>query len=302
MAGHGDWRRERLNMTRATRRWFARSVLAALLLVHLGAFWAYGLYQQQFAFLAAWREGQDAFRHGQLEDAAARLREFADGYRRAIQPLLLRSDYPEESQAWAALGQVEQRRGQLRPAADAYARAGALGSAAAWRERQELLWQLGDARALQQQGEQRLARGGGETLPAYQDLAAAAWCRGDAASAVRYWETALQQLPAWLRQQGRPARAADGGLTDEAMNLHLLAGTAAWLAGDVARGRHHCALLAAAQDPEARADGLCRAAAARAAGNTAAVAGILATTPLAGAAQAALAAALTAATISPSGR
>jgi hypothetical protein len=73
------------------------------------------------------------------------------------------------------------------------------------------------------------------------------------------------------------------------------------LAGDAAHGQSHCAQLAAAQDAEARTDGLCRAAAARATGNAAAVPGILASTPLAGAAQAALAAALTTAMLKPSG-
>lgn len=246
-------------MSRQARRRFAAAALGALLALHLGAFGLYLLNESQFAFLEHWRDGREAWRAGKLDLAATELRRFATNYRKATLPFLVRRDFPAEAQAWAALGEAEQARGQLKSAAEAFHRSAQLGQASAWRERHALLWTLRDAKELEAQGRQRM---GDDNPEARQDLAAAALLRGDRKTALKHYDEALQSLPRWLQHQHRPTRAADGGLVDEQLALYLLAGTTAWLAGDEALGTRYCALLAAAQDTENPMDGLCRAAAA----------------------------------------
>jgi tetratricopeptide (TPR) repeat protein len=276
-------------MTRAARRRFAGFVLAGLLVLHLGACGLYLLNESQFAFLAHWRDGRDAWRTGRLPLAAAELGAFAQGYRDATQPLLMRRDFPTEAQAWSAVGNVAAARGELRSAVDAFLKAARLGQASAWRERHELLWTLRDATELEAQGKERLADGNPE---ARQDLAATAWLRGDGPTALQEYRAALAALPRWLTQQQRPRQAADGGVVDEELALFLLAGTTAWLSGDQANGEHYCRLLAAAQDAENPMDGLCRAAASLHRGEAALALDILADTGVAGGEQASFAAAL----------
>ncbi len=250
-------------MAREARRRFARYIFGALLVLHLAAVALYLLNESQFGFLGHWRDGREAWRAGRLEVAAAELRLFAEGYRSASRPFLVRRDFPGEAQAWAALGNAELARRKWRAAAAAFHRAALLGQDSAWRERSAVLWQLKDADELAAQGSYRLASGGPE---ARQDLAAAAWLRGDREAALANYVAGLQELPAWLERQHRPQRAADGGVVDEQLALYLLAGTAAWLSGDTDQGQRYCALLARAQDAENPMDGLCRAAAALAAG------------------------------------
>lgn len=246
-------------MTREARRRFAALALTGLLVLHLGAFWLYLLNESQFAFLAHWRDGREAWRAGRLETASAELQAFATGYRSASQPFLIRRDFPSEAQAWAALGNVEAALRHSRSAIEAYGNAARLGQTSAWRERHDLLWALRDATGLERQGRQRLAGGNPE---AWEDLAAAAWLRGRPQQALEHYRAALAALPAWLDQQGRPRRAADGGLVDEQLALYLLAGVTGWLGGDPVAGQDYCQRLAKAQDPENPMDGLCRAAAA----------------------------------------
>lgn len=265
-------------MTRQARRRFARVALALLLLLHLGAAGLYLLNERQFAFLALWRDGRTAWRAGDAEEAAHLLRTFAEGYRQAARPWLMRRDFPAEAQAWAALGTVERQRGQAAAALEAFARAAALGDATAWRERHAVLWAAGQARALEQQAAPRLASGDPD---AWQDLASARWLRGDLRGAVAAYEEALQQLPRWLQSQGRPARAVDGGVVDEALTLDLLAGSLAWLSGETSTAQLHCARLARQQDRENPVDGLCRAAAAVMSGRADRVEEMLLATPLA---------------------
>ena len=276
-------------MNRAARRRFAGFALAGLLALHLGACGLYLLNESQFAFLAHWRDGREAWRAGRLPVAATELRAFAQGYRDATQPFLMRRDFPTEAQAWSAVGNVSAARGELRGAVDAFLKAARLGQASAWRERHELLWTLRDATELEAQGKERLADGNPE---ARQDLAAAAWLRGDGPTALREYRAALTALPRWLEQQQRPRQAADGGVVDEELALFLLAGTTAWLSSDRAKGEYYCRLLAAAQDAENPMDGLCRAAAALHRGEAALALDILAHTGVAGGEQASFAAAL----------
>ena len=266
-------------MTRGARRRFAALALAGLLALHLGAFGVYLLNESQFALLAHWRDGREAWRTGHLPVAAVELRAFAQGYREATRPFLIRRDFPTEAQAWAAVGNVDAASGQLLAAVEAFLKAARLGQASAWRERHELLWTLRDATQLEAQGRERLADGNPE---ARQDLAAAAWLRGDGRAALQEYRTALAALPRWLDQQHRPRQAADGGVVDEQLVLYLLAGTSAWLNGDSAQGQHYCQLLAAAQDAENPMDGLCRAATALHRGETALALDILAKTGVAG--------------------
>lgn len=276
-------------MTREAHRRFARYTFGGLLLLHLAAFGVYLLNENQFGFLGHWREGREAWRAGQLEVAARELRTFTEGYRYASLPFLVRRDFPGEAQAWAALGRVEQARGELPAAVDAFGRAAQLGQEAAWRERHELLWKLQDASGLEAQGQQRLRSGSPE---AWQDLAAAATLRGNTPAALAHYAAALQALPGWLDRQQRARSAADGGLVDEQLALYLLAGATAWLAGDNTQGRHYCGLLARAQDAENPMDGLCRAAAALERGDAAETLSVLAATGVAGAEQATFAAEL----------
>jgi tetratricopeptide (TPR) repeat protein len=273
-------------MTPRARRHFARTVLAGLLVLHLGAVALYLLNERQFSFLGLWREGRQDWREGRLDLAATKLRAFADGYREATRPFLMRRDFPRESQAWSALGMAERQRGRRRDALNAFLRARNLGDATAWRERRQLLWEAGDAAGLELQARERLATGHPE---AWQELADARRLRNDYPGAVDALESGLRALPAWLRQQRRPLRAADGGVVDEELSLELQAGTVAWLAGDALRGSLHCERLARGQDAENPADGLCRAAAALAAGQAAAAVNFLLTTPLAAGEQQSLA-------------
>ena len=122
-------------MNRAARRRFAGFALAGLLALHLGACGLYLLNESQFAFLAHWRDGREAWRAGRLPVAATELRAFAQGYRDATQPFLMRRDFPTEAQAWSAVGNVSAARGELRGAVDAFLKAARLGQASAWRER-----------------------------------------------------------------------------------------------------------------------------------------------------------------------
>ena len=276
-------------MNRGARRRFARFTLAALLALHLAAFGLYLLNESQFAFLGHWREGREAWRAGRLPLATTELRAFAQGYRGATQPFLMRRDFPTEAQAWAAVGNVEAANGKRFAASAAFLKAARLGQASAWRERHELLWALRDATALEAQGRERLAEGNPE---ARQDLAAAAWLRGDSRAALQEYSAALAALPAWLDQEHRARQAADGGVVDEQLALYLLAGTTAWMSGDRAKGEHYCRLLAAAQDAENPMDGLCRAAAALHRGEAALALEILANTGVAGGEQASFAAEL----------
>jgi len=276
-------------VTREARRRFAALALVGLLALHLGAFGVYLLNESQFAFLAHWRDGREAWRAGHLPVAAVELRAFAQGYREATRPFLIRRDFPTEAQAWAAVGNVDAASGQLLAAVEAFLKAARLGQASAWRERHELLWTLRDATELEAQGRERLADGNPE---ARQDLAAAAWLRGDGRAALQEYRTALAALPRWLDQQHRPQQAADGGVVDEQLVLYLLAGTTAWLSGDRANGERYCQLLAAAQDAENPTDGLCRAAAALDQNEPALALDILANTGIAGGEQTSFAAAL----------
>jgi tetratricopeptide (TPR) repeat protein len=276
-------------VNREARRRFARFTLAGLLALHLAAFGLYLLNESQFAFLGHWRDGREAWRTGRLSLAVTELRVFAQGYRDATRPFLMRRDFPTEAQAWSAVGNVAAAHGELRGAVDAFHQAAQLGQTSAWRERHELLWTLRDATALEAQGRERLADGNPE---ARQDLAAAAWLRGDSPSALREYSAALAALPRWLDQQQRPRQAADGGLVDEQLALYLLAGTTAWLSGDQAKGEHYCKLLAAAQDTENPMDGLCRAAAALHRGEATLALDILANTGVAGGEQTSFAAEL----------
>gem|GEM_PF-682503 len=276
-------------MNREARRRFARCALAGLLALHLGACGLYLLNESQFAFLAHWRDGREAWRTGRLPLAAKELRVFALGYRDAIQPFLMRRDFPTEAQAWAAVGNVSAASGQRLAASDAFLKAARLGQASAWRERRELLWTLRDATELEAQGRERLTDGNPE---ARQDLAAAAWLRGDSRAALQEYTAALAELPLWLDQQHRPRQAADGGVVDEQLALYLLAGSTAWLSGEHAKGEQYCQLLAAAQDAENPMDGLCRAAAALHRGEAALALDILANTGVAGGEQASFAAEL----------
>jgi hypothetical protein len=276
-------------VTREARRRFAAFALAGLLALHLGALSVYLLNERQFAFLAHWRDGREAWRTGRLPVATVELRAFAQGYREATRPFLIRRDFPTEAQAWAAVGNVDAASGQGRAAADAFLKAARLGQTAAWRERHELLWTLRDAAGLVAQGRERLADGNPE---ARQDLAAAAWLHGDGQAALREYTAALAALPRWLDQQHRPRQAADGGVVDEQLALYLLAGTTAWLSGDRANGERYCQLLAAAQDAENPTDGLCRAAAALDRNAPALALDILANTGVAGGEQTSFAAEL----------
>ena len=276
-------------MPREARRRFARCALGGLLALHLGAFALYLLNESQFAFLGHWRDGREAWRDGHLAEAALKLRVFAEGYRAATRPVLLRRDFPSEAQAWAALGNAELARRELPRAAAAFERAALLGQNSAWRERHAVLWTLGDAEALEAQGKRRLGSGNPE---ARQDLAAAAWLRGNGQAALLHYASALRELPAWLKQQHRPSMAADGGLVDEQLALYLLAGTAAWMLGDAVQGQHYCGLLAQAQDTEHPMDGLCRAAAALEAGRPTETLAVLAASSVAAGEQASFAAEL----------
>jgi tetratricopeptide (TPR) repeat protein len=276
-------------VNREARRRFARFALAGLLALHIGAFGLYLLNESQFGFLAHWRDGREAWRTGRLPLAEEELRAFAIGYRDATQPFLMRRDFPTEAQAWSAVGNVAAARGELRNAVAAFLKAARLGQTSAWRERHELLWALRDANSLEAQGRERLTDGNPE---ARQDLAAAAWLRGDSRTALQEYTAALAELPLWLDRQHRPRQAADGGVVDEQLALYLLAGTTAWLSGEHAKGEQYCQLLAAAQDAENPMDGLCRAAAALHRGETALALDILANTGLAGGEQASFAAEL----------
>lgn len=244
-------------------------MLGGLLAVHLLAFWLYGIHAQQFAFLGLWRDGREAYRQGHNDEAAALLRRFADGYRDATRPFLLRPDYPREANAWGALGRVETTRGQLAAARDAYLRAEALGLDTAPRELHDLLWALGDAPGLEARAARQLARDPAD-LQAHLDAGAAALLRGDSAAAGRRFEAALAFVPRWLVANGHAAEA-DGRLTVEEANLRTLAGAAAVLAGDTPRAEALCAPVTARQDPDNPDDGLCQAALAAARGDPAGV-------------------------------
>lgn len=260
------------------RRRFARVAFALLVILHVGAGGLYLLNERQYGFLELWRDGRSAWRAGRTDEAAGLLRSFAEGYREAVRPWLMRRDFPQESQAWAALGTVERQRNRRAEALEAFTRAATLGDATAWRERHALLWELGDAAALEAQARPRLASGDPDS---WQDLAAARWLRGDLSGTVDAYERALGLVPAWRKAHGLPQRTRDGGVVDEILSLDLLAGTVAWLGGDAARGAAHCSRLAREQDHENPLDGLCRAAEALASGRVESVEPILRDTPLA---------------------
>ena len=281
------------------RHRFGLLAFSLLLMLHLAAAAIYLLNERQYLFLQQWRDGREASRTGRHAEAATALRAFATGYRKAIRPVLLRRDFPPEAQAWLALGRTERELGRYEPALAAFAKAAALGDAAAWRESHLVLWTLGDAERLERLAVSRLgsailtgdsSTAGAGNPEAWQHLGAAYWWRGDRGRAVAAYERGLQELPRWLARQGRPARAADGGAVDEVLVLHLLAGSLAWLEGDARRGSLHCRRLAALQDRENPLDGLCLAAAAVANGTPALALEALELAPVAPGEQAALAA------------
>jgi cytochrome c-type biogenesis protein CcmH/NrfG len=237
------------------RRRFARFLLAFLIVLHLGALWLYTLRESQSRHLQQFLGGRERWREGKLDEAARDYRAFADQYRNATRPFVLRRNYPTEASAWFALGRIEGERGRVDAALEAYARAMELEPGRGRREYRDLLLESGRARDLAAFAERELARDRTSAV-AWWDLGAARLALGEPDAAVAAYRSALEHLPELLERLGVRAGAA---LTGEEADLVNLLAVAHLEAGERDAAQANCDALANRQPRGASLDRLCRA-------------------------------------------
>jgi tetratricopeptide (TPR) repeat protein len=237
------------------RRRFARFLLAALVALHVGAFWLYALRELQSDHLQLFIGGRERWREGRVDEAARDYRAFVDRYAEATSPFKLRRNYPTEASAWFALGRVEAERGRVDAALDAYGRAMSLEPGRGRREYRDLLLETGRAGTLAEFAERELAADRTSAI-AWWDLGAARLALGDPAAAAVAYRQALEYLPALLARLGVPP---GGALTGEEADLVNLLSVAHLEAGERDAAQANCDALANRQPRGATLDRLCRA-------------------------------------------
>lgn len=237
------------------RQRFARILLAALIVLHLGAFWLYALRELQSDHLQLFLGARERWREGKLDEAARDYRTFVDRYADATSPFVLRRNYPTEASAWFALGRIESDRGRVDAALDAYGHAMRLEPGRGRREYRDLLLEAGRARDLAAFAERELARDRRSAI-AWWDLGAARLALGDPAGATAAYREALEHLPTLLARLGvRPG----GELSGEEADLINLLSVAHLEAGERDAAQANCDALANRQPRGATLDRLCRA-------------------------------------------
>jgi tetratricopeptide (TPR) repeat protein len=237
------------------RRRFARVLLAALIALHLGAFWLYGLRELQSDHLQLYIGGRERWREGNVDEAARDYRAFVDRYADATSPFKLRRNYPSEASAWFALGRLESERGRVDAALDAYGRAMNLEPGRGRREYRDLLLETGRAGALAEFAERALAADRRSAI-AWRDLGAARLALGDPAAAAVAYRRALEYLPALLARLGVTPGST---LTGEEADLLNLLSIAHLEAGERDPAQAACDALVDRQPRGATLDRLCRA-------------------------------------------
>lgn len=251
------------------RRRIARIIFAVLVAVHVAAFWLYALREVQSDHLQLFLGARERWREGKLDEAARDYRRYAEGYRSATRPFLLRRNFPSEASAWFSLGRIEAERGRVDSALDAFRRSMALERGRGRREFRDLLLESGRGAELE-----RFVRGELEREPesaiAYWDLGAALLATNRPAEAATAYGRALARLPALLARHGNAPRA--GELTGEEADLLNLLAVAQIEAGDRATSAATCDSLALRQPQGVHLDRLCRAYLLAAAGDRDAVA------------------------------
>lgn len=237
------------------RRRFARVLLAALVVLHLGAFWLYALHKLQSDHLQLFLGGRERWSEGKLDEAARDYRAFVDRYADATRPFLLRRNYPSEASAWFALGRLEAERGRVDEALDAWLRAMRLEPGRGRREYRDLLLETGRAAELAAFAERELAADRSSAV-AWWDLGAARLALGDPAGAAVAYRQAIEHLPTLLARLGvRPG----GELTVEEADLINLLAVAQLEADERDAAQANCDALASRQPRGATLDRLCRA-------------------------------------------
>jgi len=263
----------------AARRRLARLILAALVLVHLGALFAYTLYQWQARAVALYLDARAQWRDGHLDVAASEFTAFLAERPRVTFPVVLYKSFPTAADAAFALGRVEAERGRVEAALAAFRNSMRLQAGHGRREYRDLLLESGRGAELATFAREELAANP-HSVNAARDLGAALLATGDPRGAAAAFDTALAALPPWLAEHDPGYR---GGLSGEEALLLNLRSVAERLAGDGARADATCEALAAKMPARVQLDRLCRAyvleAAGDRSGSRAALAGYLPPNP-----------------------
>jgi tetratricopeptide (TPR) repeat protein len=246
---------------------YARAVLLVLVILHVGAFWLYGVHRRQADALQLFATAREDWRTGRFDTAAAQFRLFAEQRAALIRPFKLVQDFPTEASAWFMLANVEAARGRKPAAIEAYEHALALDPRKGRREYRDLLLETGAYDKVERRARAELAADRTDAS-AYWDLAAVELGRRDYHAAALHYDASLRILPDWLRRNHLlPVEQRAEELTPQEADVLNLAAVAWLRTGDTLAATQRCGEVTRRQLQRDPRDQLCLAALAEARGD-----------------------------------
>ncbi len=245
---------------RAARRRTALWILAALVVLHAGAYGAYALRARQAALATRFRDAREQWANGQRDLAAEQYARFVRERPQATWPLVLLKALPSEAAGWFVLGRIRAEQGQTEAALEAFQHAMSLEAHLGQKEYRDLLLETHQAQRLRDVALAELKKNDHSPV-AYKDLGAAALALDQPVEAVRAYQQALTDLPDFLAVTD-PRRPP--GLSSQEADVLTLLSVSARLAGDPLTADRTCRQIHAQQPKTAHLDRLCQAYAAEA--------------------------------------